>query len=63
MAREPKKRDAEEEKYFLAAKANNEEDAVLEFDDDARVSVSEDGGAYVQGWTWVSDEEAGVVRQ
>ena len=28
----------------------------IEIDDDAAVSMSEDG-AYVQGWLWVADEE------
>jgi len=56
MARKPV-----EEKYFQAAK-RQEKDGVLEFDDDARVSVSSEGGAYVQGWMWVSDEDAEVER-
>jgi hypothetical protein len=29
----------------------------IEIDDDAGVSMSADGGAYVQGWLWVPDEE------
>ena len=27
----------------------------IEIDDDAEVSISEDGGAYVQAWVWVAD--------
>ena len=29
----------------------------IEIDDDAGVSMSADGGAYVQGWLWVPDED------
>lgn len=29
-------------------------DGEIEFDDDAKVSESEDNGAYVQAWVWVS---------
>jgi len=57
MARTP-----EEEKYFQAAKKHHEEDGTLEFDHHAEVSISSAAGAYVQGWVWVSDEEAGVKR-
>ena len=31
-----------------------ERDGEIEFDDDAKVSESEDNGAYVQAWLWVS---------
>jgi len=34
----------------------------LEVDDDAVVSLSDDEGAYVQTWTWISDIEAGLVK-
>jgi len=34
----------------------------LEVDDDAVVSLSDDDGAYVQTWTWISDVEAGLVK-
>lgn len=30
-----------------------QKDGELEIDDDAIVSISEDGGAYVQAWVWV----------
>lgn len=34
----------------------------LELDDNAVVSISSDGGAYVQMWKWIGAEEAGVCR-
>lgn len=36
-----------------AAKAQYHEDGSVEIDDDAKVSVVEDG-AYVQAWVWVA---------
>lgn len=48
------KRTKEEEKYFYLAEEEYEQDGDLEFDEDAVVSVSEDGnGAYVQAWKWI----------
>lgn len=35
-------------------------DGEIEFDDDAVVSKGDDAGAYVQGWLWISDEDAGI---
>lgn len=35
----------------------------LECDDDAAVSMSDDLGAYVMTWTWVSDLEAGLEKE
>ncbi|MGD1032699.1 MAG: hypothetical protein ABSA05_16340 [Opitutaceae bacterium] len=35
-------------------------DGEVEVDDDAVVSMGDDGGAYVQAWLWVSDEAAGI---
>lgn len=35
-------------------------DGEIEVDDDAVVSMGDDGGAYVQAWLWVSDEVAGI---
>ena len=46
-------------RYLQTAKDNHYSEGDLEFDDGAVVSVS-DEGAYVQGWKWISDEEAGV---
>jgi hypothetical protein len=31
----------------------------LEVDSNAEVSISEDGGAYVQAWLWIDDSEVG----
>ena len=33
------------------------EDGEIEIDEGATVSVSDDGGAYVQAWVWVSDSD------
>lgn len=46
--------------YRLAAQSLYQQGGMLEFDDDAVVSLSEDGGAYVMGWRWVDDEDAGI---
>jgi len=40
-------------KYRAAAAEQYEHDGTLEIDADAPVSLSEDGGAYVQAWVWV----------
>lgn len=40
-----------------AAKDAHEEEGTLEIDDNATVSFSSDGGAYVQVWVWVGDRE------
>jgi hypothetical protein len=40
-----------------AAKLKYHSDGEIEIDDGAIVSVSEDGGAYVQAWVWVYDED------
>ena len=42
--------------YIQRADALYGDDGEIEIDDDAAVSMSEDG-AYVQGWLWVADEE------
>lgn len=47
------------EKYRLAALKCTEE-GELEVDEGAPVSMGDDDGAYVQGWIWVPNEEAGV---
>ena len=47
-----------EEAYRKAAKENYNSDGDLEFDDACVVSLSSDGGAYVQAWKWVSAAEA-----
>lgn len=35
----------------------------LEVDPNAIVSVSDDGGAYVAAWVWVTDDQAGVETE
>lgn len=47
----------EEEAYRAQAKAEHHTDSECEIDENAIVSVSEDGGAYVQAWVWVYDKE------
>ena len=49
-------------KYLEAAKEKFQKDGELEFDDDAAVSVSSDGGAYVMCWVWIYDTEAGIAE-
>jgi hypothetical protein len=51
------------EKYRQAAQRLHNRDGECEIDDNATVSVSDDGGAYVLGWMWVTDREAGVDRE
>jgi hypothetical protein len=48
---------ATDEKYRDAVPAK---DGELECDGDAIVSKGGDGGAYVQCWVWVADEDAGI---
>lgn len=40
---------------------NHAVEGELEVDDDAIISWGDDGGAYVQGWIWISDQEAGLA--
>lgn len=44
------------QEYRTAAFKAFHSDGELEIDDNALVSISEDGGAYVMGWVWVADE-------
>lgn len=44
---------AEEAAYLAYAQENFHRDGELEFDENAKVSISEDGGAYVQAWKWI----------
>lgn len=55
--------DAKEPHLKAYRDAAKTEEGRLEVDFNALVSVSEDGGAYVASWLWVSDEEAGVTRE
>lgn len=43
----------------LRQKAQNEiaNDGEIEIDEGAVVSLSDDGGAYVQAWVWISDDK------
>lgn len=43
-----------EKKIRQLADSTHGRDGEIEFDDDAKVSESEDNGAYVQAWVWVS---------
>jgi len=48
----------EEARYVEKAKGQFHEDGTCEIDDHAKVSwAPECGGAYVQSWVWVADEE------
>ena len=51
------------EKYRRAAEDNYEHEGELEFDKGCVVSMGDDPGAYVQGWRWVTDEEAGIETE
>jgi hypothetical protein len=54
------------EQTLLSAYRNvalkKEVEGVLEFDDDSEVTLTDDKGAYVHSWTYISDEESGVNR-
>ena len=65
---DPDDRTPEEVPYFEFARLENSEggpshEGDVEVDDNAIVSMSDDGGAYVAAWIWVSDEDAGVTRE
>ena len=45
------------EQYREGARRLWYEDGEIEIDEGATVSVSDDGGAYVQAWVWVSDSD------
>lgn len=50
------------EAYRKAAKELHLSEGTLEIDSNAIVSQSDDGGAYVQAWVWVDDDEAELCR-
>jgi hypothetical protein len=54
---------ADENPYLKAAHEHHDREGEIEFDDTAIISESDDEGAYVMAWVWVTDEEAGVTRQ
>lgn len=47
--------DGKKAEYRKIAINDLQKDGELEIDPDAVVSISEDGGAYVQAWVWVQD--------
>jgi len=53
-------RDETEQAYLNVARKMYGSDGDLEFDDGAVVSLSDDPGAYVMAWKWITDEEAGI---
>lgn len=55
-------RTEEEAGYLEAAREEYGREGELEFDDNAVISVSEDGGAYVMGWRWVYDRETSMPK-
>lgn len=49
--------------YRAAADDRYHSDGELEFDPEAVVSAGVDDGAYVMGWRWVTNAEAGVADE
>jgi len=43
--------------YVDAARDEHECEGSMEFDDEPKVSRSDDGGAYVQCWVWVPESD------
>ncbi len=50
--------DSPDDAYFRNLAQELARDGELEVDEDAVVSVSSDGGAYVAAWVWVYDDRA-----
>lgn len=50
-------------RYLKYAQDESQRDGEIEFDDDAEVSLSDDGGAYVQGWYWVGAGDADMCSE
>lgn len=50
----------EEAAYLAHAQSVHQKEGDLEFDDNAKVSISEDGGAYVQGWKWIDRSDVSL---
>lgn len=57
------KQDDADAAYIAAARENHAAEGALEFDDAVIVSKGDDPGAYVMGWTWVTNEEAGIKTE
>ncbi len=53
-------RTEQEQKYFDRAKTVWQKEGEVEIDDNAVVSVSDDDGAYVEAWVWVSDSTPAI---
>lgn len=49
-------------KYAQWAHENANDEGDMEIDATAMVSLSSDGGAYVMGWKWIGQSEAGVTE-
>lgn len=47
---------------FLEAAQKTQNYGEVEVDEDAVVSVSSDGGAYVMSWVWLDAEDAGLAK-
>lgn len=56
----PEPTDPTEKAYVEAAKRIHTDEGTVEVDDNAIVSISEDGGAYVSAWVWVYNDQADV---
>lgn len=51
----------ERQTYIGAAKDEYQDEGRIEIDDNAIISKSEDGGAYVMAWVWVEARDAGAA--
>ncbi len=49
--------------YVSAARQQYVDEGSIEVDDPTIVSVSDDGGAYVMAWVWVTNADAGIEQQ
>lgn len=49
--------ESDREKWIAAAKRLHQREGTIEVDDNALVSISDDGGAYVAAWVWVYDTD------
>jgi hypothetical protein len=50
-----------ENRYIKAARRMHHRDGEIEVDDWPLISPSDDGGAYVQAWVWVSDDDLAAL--
>jgi hypothetical protein len=57
-AKEPELTRTQKKAYVEAAQRQHHDEGTCEIDDDAKVSWAPgNGGAYVQSWVWVDDED------